>query len=79
MLQKTIFRFQPFLAFLLAKKQSKLIENQENRLNLNRLITFSEVWYVDAFQHKQMLQNNFFDFIIFWSFLAKKQPKLSKN
>ena len=28
---------------------------------------FSEIWYVDAFQQKKMLQNNFFGF---WPFLA---------
>ena len=44
--------------------------------NPNRLMKFSEIWYVDASQQKKILQKTFFDFGIFWQ---KKQPKLTKN
>ena len=54
----------------LAKKQWKLIKNEENRQNSNRFIKFSEIWYVDAFQHKKV------DFSIFGPFCW---PKNSQN
>ena len=77
MLQKTIFRFQLFLAFLLAKKQSKLIKNEENRPNLNRLIKFSEIWYVDAFQHKKIQpENNFFILAFLGFFVGQITAKI---
>ena len=47
--------------------------------NSNFSITFSEIWYVDASQQKKILQKLFIDYIIFWPFLIKKQPKLTKN
>ena len=82
--KKTIYRFQPFWPFLDKKnsqqKKPKLAENEENWLNSNRLMKFSEMWYLDASQQKKMLQKNFFlDFDLFWPLLTKKQPKLSKN
>ena len=51
--QKTIFRFCHFLVFFV-KKQSKLTKNEENWQNLNCLIKFSEIWYVDASQQNKM-------------------------
>ena len=48
--------------------------------NPNRLMTFSKIWYVDTSLQKKMLQKKlFFDFGIFWPFLAKDQPKLINN
>ena len=48
--------------------------------NLNGLIKFSEIWYVDASQQNKMLQKNFFCISAFFGrFLTKKQPKLTKN
>ena len=51
--KKTIFDYGICLAFL-AKKQSKLIKNEENSQDPNRLVKFSEIWYLDAFQHKKI-------------------------
>ena len=84
--KKLFFRFQPFLAFFWAKKQSKFIKNEEKRPNSNRLIKFSEIWYVDVFQRKKIQQTKFiFDFGIFWPFFlaflvffGKKLRNLSK-
>ena len=71
--------FLPFWPFL-TKKQQKLTKNEENWQNLNRLMKFSEIWFVDASQQKKCYKK-----IIFWisaffgRFLTKKQPKLTKN
>ena len=41
---------------------------------------FSEIWYVDASQQKNMLQKNFFWILAFFGrFMIKRQPKLTKN
>ena len=40
--------FWPFLT----KKTAKIDKNEENWQNPNRLIKFSEIWYVDASQQK---------------------------
>ena len=54
--------------------------NEENWKNINSLMKFSEIWYVDASQQKKMLQKNFFGFRSFFvRFLTKIQPKLTKN
>ena len=73
--QKTILRFWPFLVYFCQKKQPKLTKNEENWQNPNRLIKFSEIWYVDTSQQKKMLKKTVFR--PFW--LAKKQPKLIKK
>ena len=56
-----------FFGRFLTKKQPKLTKNEENWQDPNRLIKFSEIWYVDAFQQNKMLQKNFFGY---WPFLA---------
>jgi len=57
-----------------------LTKNEENWQNPNRLIKFSEIWYVDAFQQNKMLQNNFFWISAFFGrLLTKKQPKFTKK
>ena len=48
MLQKSFFWISAFYGRFLTKKQPKLTKNEENWQNLNRLMTFSEIWYVDA-------------------------------
>ena len=74
--KKAVFRFWRFLA----KKQPKLTKNEENWQNPNRLVKFSEIWYLDASQQKKMLQKNYFSISAFFGiFLAKKQSKLIKN
>ena len=49
MLQKTFFWISAFFNRYLTKKQPKLTKNEENWQNPNRLMKFSEIWYVDAF------------------------------
>ena len=58
----------------------KLTKNEENLQNPNRLMKFSEIWYVDASQQKNALKKLFLNFVFFDRFcLTKKQPKLTKN
>ena len=40
---------------------------------------FSEIWYLDASQQKKCYKKLFLDFGLFWPFLTKKLPKLTKN
>ena len=48
--------------------------------NPNRLMKFSEIWYVDVSQQNKNVTKNFFwNFAFFGRFLTKKQPKLTKN
>ena len=81
MLQKNFFWFPAFFGRFLTKKQPKLTKIKENWQNPNRLMKFSEIWYVDASQQQQkMLQKNFFWISAFFGrFLTKTQLKLSKN
>ena len=67
MSQKYFFRILAFLGLLLAKKQPQLTKNEENWQNPNRLMKFSEIWYVDASQQKKMLQKHFFGFRPFYN------------
>ena len=81
-LQKTIFGFRPFLAFLWPKKQPKLTKNEEIWQNPNRLVKNSEISYLDASQQKKMLLKFFFGFRNFFVFLLPKNsqnwPKMKK-
>ena len=52
MLQIFCFWLLAFFGRFLIKKQSKLTKKEENWQNLNRLMKFSEIWYVDASQQK---------------------------
>ena len=77
---KKTFLDLAFFGRYLNKKQPKLTKNEENWQNPNRLMKFSEIWYVDASQQNKMLQKNFFWILGFFGrFLTKKQPKLTKN
>ena len=61
------------------QKTAKIDKNKENWQNPNRLMKFSEIWYVDASQQKKMLQKKFCWIPAFFGrFLTKKQPKLTK-
>ena len=78
MLQKTFFLdfglFWPFFNQKTAK-----IEKIERKLkeNLNRLMKFSEIWYVDASQQKKMLQKNCFLIPAFFGlFVCQKAAKI---
>ena len=69
-----------FFGRFLPKKQPKLKKIEENWQNPNRLMNFSEIWFVDASQQNKMLQKNFFWISAFFGrFSTKKQPKLTKN
>ena len=57
-----------FFGQKMAEKQSTIIKREENRQNLNHLLTFSEIWYVDAFQQKKIQQKNNFSILIFFGF-----------
>ena len=59
---------------ILTKKQSK----KQTFQNPNRLMKFSETWYVDAFQQKNATKNFFWVSAFFGRFLTKKQPKNSQ-
>ena len=48
MLRKNYFWIFAFFGRFLTKKQPKLTKNEENWQNPNRLMKFSEIWYVDA-------------------------------
>ena len=66
-----------FFGRFLTKKQPKLTKNEKNLQNLNRLMNFSEIWYVDASQQNKMLQKIFFfDFGLFWPFFNQKTAKI---
>ena len=60
MLQKNFFWILACFGRFLTKKQSNLTKNEGNWQNPNRLMKFSEIWYVDASQQNKMLQKNFF-------------------
>ena len=63
MLQKNDFSISAFFGQKkTAKKQPKLAENEENWQNSNRLMKFSEIWYVDFSQQNKMLLKTFLGF-----------------
>ena len=62
------------------KKQLKLIKKEENSPNSNRLIKFSEIWYVDAFQLKKIQQQKYFLISAFLGlFVGQKTAKTDKK
>ena len=78
MLQKTFLDFGFFGRFL-TKKQPKLTKNEKNCQNPNRLMKFSEIWYVDASQQIKKL-HFFFGFRPFSAiFNQKTATKKQKN
>ena len=70
------FFISAFFGRFLTKKQPKLTKNEEDWQNPNRFMTFSEIWYVDAFQQKKCYKFIFFGFR---PFLTVFQPKNSQN
>ena len=78
MLQKNYFSISLFFCIFLAKKQSKWIKIEEIRPNSNRLIKLSKIWYVDAFQQKEMLQRKHFRFWHFVGFFGKERAKIDQ-
>ena len=64
--------FWPFLAI----KRPKLTKNEENWQNPNRLMKFSEIWYVDASQQQKLYKFYFLDFGLFWPFFNQETAKI---
>ena len=79
MLQKNLFWISAFFGRFLTKKQPKLTKNEENWQNPNRLMKFSENWYVDASQQKKCLKFFFFNFGLFWPFFNQKTAKIDQK
>ena len=67
--------FVPFWPFFNPKTAKKNKKCQ----NPNRLMKFSEIWYVDASQQKNATKILFLDFGFFGRFLNKKQQKKKKK
>ena len=63
----------------MAKKQPKLTKNEENWQNPNRLMKFSEIWYVDNSQQKKCYKKTIFRFLQFLAFFGKKTAKIDKK
>ena len=70
--KKLFLDFGLFWSFF-NQKTAIIDKNEENWQIPNRLMKFSEIWYVDASQQNKMLQKNFF-----W-ILAVFQPKNSQK
>ena len=68
-----------FFGRFLNKKQPKLTKNEENSQNLNRLMKFSEIWYVDASQQIILQKNLFLDFGLFWPLFNQKTAKIEQK
>ena len=81
MLQKNFFWISAFFGRFLTKEQPKLTKNEENWQNPNRLMKFSEIWYVDASQQKNATKKLFLDLSLFWPFFKQKnsQKKNAKS
>ena len=74
-------RFSIFAFFgLFGLKRAEIDRNEENWQNPNRLMKFSEIWYVYRCfpTTKNATKKLFLDFGL-CRFLTKKQPKLTKN
>ena len=56
-----------------------MTKNEKKWQNPNRLMKFSEIWYVDALQQKKCYKKTFFGFRPFWSFSNQKTAKIDKN
>ena len=75
MLQKNYFLISAFFGHFW-QKTAKIDQNEENCQNLNCLIKFFEILYVDASQQNKMLQKNYFRFRHFFlPFFVQKTAK----
>ena len=70
------FSILAFFGLFLTKKQPKLTKNEEKWQNPNRLIKFSEIWYVDASQQNKMLQKKYFSIL---AYFCQKLAKVHKK
>ena len=78
MLQFYFLRFQPFLAFF-GQKHQKLTKYEENWQNPNRLMKFSQIFYVDGSKQNKMLQKSIFRFQLFLAFFRPKTAKIDQK
>ena len=76
---KNFFWISAFFGRFLTKKQPKFSKNEENWQNPNRLMKFSEIWYVDASQQINATNKLFLDFGLFWPFFNQKTAKIDKK
>ena len=76
MLHKKIIWISAFFGRFLTKKQPKVTKNEENWQNPNRLMKFSEIWYLDAFHKRKCYKKTIFRLQPFWAFYW---PKNSQN
>ena len=68
MLQKKYYSFLASFWPFFGNKTAKIVKNVENWQNPNRLMKFSEIWYVDASKQNKMLKKQFFDYSLFLAF-----------
>ena len=79
MLQKYIIWISAFFGRFLTKKQPKLTKNEKNWQNPNRLMKFSEIWYVDVSQQNQMLQKNLLGISAFFGHFLTKNSQIDQK
>ena len=72
--KKLFLDFGLFWSFF-NQKTAKIDKNEENWQNPNRLMKFSEIWYVDASQQNNATKKLFLDFGLFWPFFNQKTAK----
>ena len=75
MLQNFFFWILAFFGRFLTKNSQK----KKNWQNPNRLMKFSEIWYVDASQQKNATKKLFLDFGLFWPFFNQKTAKIDQK
>ena len=61
------------------QKTAKIDQKRKNWQNLNCLMKFSEIWYVDASKQKECYNFFFFDFGLFWPFFNQKTAKIDQK
>ena len=73
-------RFSIFAFFgLFLTKKGQIDKDEENWQNPNRLMKFSEIWYVDASQQKKSYKKSFFWILAFLVVFNQKTAKIDKN
>ena len=73
------FGISTFLAVFLPKNSRNWQKNEENWQNPNRLMKFSEIWFVDASQQQKCYKKTFLDFGLFWTFFNQKTAKIGQK
>ena len=73
---KLFFDFGFFWPFFNQKNSQNCQKMKKIGKNPNRLMKFSEIWYLDAFQQRKCYKKTFFGF---WPFLAVFNQKTEKK